>query len=261
MTQYDPLNFGRQHGLGNHIATYRPYTVLRKIRDVCLAIVIFDAVVFVVFSLALLNSSFPILMGLGSTLLGIVVFSLFWLLVGLLARILPSCFKQRQQVLVYDYGLVYIKSQRKSLVIRRQDIRVWCYTAGYDNHPKSPSHLKVSSTSGDHFTLTVAFWNVGPLGKTLLSQRAIDHISGIWNTYQTTQHIAFDGGLTVIPQGLQYRDTIILWNEIKSMTISIIWVVVKKQGKRLTWASVYVPNGELFRMLIHRISGKDYGLS
>lgn len=256
MSQRTIAHLGAWHRLGNHRATYKPFTTCS---------VIFGFIFFMIGSVVTLASLLATVISANFFLLIFTPFGLLFAGAGL--HFIVSAYQNRvMRVFVYDYGLIHIGRKSRQCIYWQNVQTVW-HKVVEDTSTDSDGHSKttyihtytVNCIDGTQLKLDQTFAHLLQLGRSLEVGTAPYIFPGILKMYQMSRSVVF-GSVTVTPQGLSYGAKTLPWAEVKSIKIDEYYgqIVIKKQGKLFIWASIAlgdVPNVEVFRMLVQHITG------
>jgi hypothetical protein len=264
----DPLSLGTQYRLGTHRATYKPPTISRM-TWVMIGLSIIYVVICIIGLLERSNSVYLDVRGQPS-LSVIIVYALVCTAVGIAVYVPLFVYRvirnRTLRLFVYDDGLIHVWHASLQAIYWQNVQAVWhdVIAETHSEYQYTPSYRHVyivSCTDGTKITLgktDYEFDNMKQLVKSIEGETARYLFPAVLNTYQVGQPVVF-GPLTVTQEGLSHGSDMLLWSEVKSIKIETSGrIVIGKQGKRSNWASVKlgdVPNVEVFKMLVHHITG------
>jgi hypothetical protein len=268
----DPQALGIQYQLGNYRATYKPTVVGVMILYAAYLFFFLVGIYMSGFTTILSSVALGTAFSHGNNFPSFALSGLFGLLTGGLAfgllfsglALFGIVWVYRNSglcVLVYDYGLIYLRRKPLQTIywqnVREVRHRVRAYQAGgllawlrWEAH-----YYGVSCTDGTLHKLKWIFMKQ-QLGKSIERETARYLFPAALNTYQTSHAVAF-GPLTLTSQGLYYGSDLLPWSQMESIRIDGL-IVIRQRGRWLRWTSVKlgeVPDVEVFRMLVLHITG------
>jgi hypothetical protein len=188
---------------------------------------------------------------------------LFWCLFGLgLGVILLAVwyYQVSLKIQIFEQGFIYSKGSATS-VIRWDDIesvQQQIIKQSVNFIPVGTSYaFTICTVGGETLKLTNSVGKVAQLGALIQNETFKRLMPRAIETYNGGGTLRY-GRLSVNQAGISNGKETIPWVQVKGIQISNGFIVVKKEGKWLTWANVSVaqtPNFFIFLALVDRIVG------
>jgi hypothetical protein len=177
-----------------------------------------------------------------------------------IAFLVVGYLQSRQSIQVFEHGFTYIKSGDVRVVrwdaiesVRYQAVRVrvnlipvgtlYTYT--------------IQTTGGETIKLTNNVGKVAKLGALIQAEAFKQLLPRALETYNAGGTLQY-GKLSVNQAGVGNGKEILAWAQVKNVQVSNGYILIKKDGKWLNWASVAIaqtPNSFVFLALVDRIVG------
>ena len=262
------------YNLGTSKTVYKPSTISSMVGGFIFALIGIAWAVGAYYITNSIISSSP-LSGFPPVLVFVIPsFGLIIMLVGL-GLIIKAYLNRNLRVLIYEYGLVFIKRSGTEVIRWDQIAFVWHkvkkttstntttnYSTGYTTTTTSTridhSYI-VQRVDGAKIVFDQTFSRLRELGKTIEQESARYLYPQAVAAYNTGRPLVF-GKMTVRRAGLSDGRKTLSWNELKSIKVDANngAIAIRKQGKWLNWSNISLsetPNIIVFEALVNGIAG------
>jgi len=165
------------------------------------------------------------------------------------------------RLFLYDNGLIHVWKTSIQVIFWQNVRTVWhneIVTRGSEGE-KTSSHIYIISCDDDTVMVISklsGFNKIQKIGRAIEKETARYLFPAALNSYQMEQRVVF-GPLTVTREGLSHASEMLPWHEVQDIKIVDGMIMIMKQGKKESWASVgliTVPNVDVFKKLVQHIN-------
>jgi hypothetical protein len=168
--------------------------------------------------------------------------------------------KHNLRVLVFPDGLVHIRGGRANVF--RWDEITQVYQSLQKTHRAGRAIQRiytVKNAAGKKSVLTGELAGIAALGETVQREITARLLPRSWEDYNAGRTLNF-GKLGLSKEGIRKGKEVLPWDQVESVKLDMGSIVIKKEGGRLSWASITArstPNLFVFLSMVDKIVGLE----